>query len=307
MNKIITIIGPTGIGKSKLALTIAQLFDGEVISADSRQVYRYMDIGTAKPTKQEMSVTPHHLIDIIDPDEAFGLSDYQEQCKKTIDNIIERRRLPIMAGGSGQYVWSVLENWEIPRVVPDNEYRNQLEQRARDEGQEVLFHELEKINPEAAKKVDRLNLRRVIRALEINNSAAESNKCKSVKNKPLYNSLIIGLTTERKEVYRRIDSRVDVMITNGLIDEVRGLIEKGYSSELPSMSGIGYRQIGMFLKDEISKEEAVQQMKYESHRYVRGQYNWFKLKDDRIKWFDIQCNIKTQITELVKIFLGQGF
>ena len=302
MKKIVAIVGPTGIGKSNLAFHISQGIYSEIISADSRQVYRRMDIGTAKPSKDEMSLIPHHLIDIINPDESFSLADYQQQCNAYIEDIFGRSRLPLLVGGSGQYVWAIIEGWNIPKVIPDIEYREALEKKAAEIGKEELFRELQLADPEAAARINPSNVRRVIRALEIAGSTKDY-KSRQRHKKPIYNALIIGLTTSRDELYRRIDSRVDSMIEKGLVDEVKELIEKGYSLDLPSMSGIGYKQVGMFLKGEIPLESAIMQIKYETHRYVRSQYNWFKLKDDRIKWFDVQNDIEFEIIKTINDFI----
>jgi tRNA dimethylallyltransferase len=304
MKKIFAIVGPTGIGKSHLAVGLAQKIGAEIISADSRQIYRFMDTGTAKPGKQALSLVAHHLIDIINPDESFSLAEYQQKCQVVIDDVTVRGKLPLLVGGSGQYVWAVLEGWGIPGVAPDMEYRNMLEMRAVREGKEVLYSELQSLDPEAAGRIDRSNVRRVIRALEITRNSAD-NKSRQRDKSPIYDALIIGLTASRDELYRRIDSRVDSMIENGLVDEVKGLIKNGYSLDLPAMSGIGYKQIGMFLKGEIALESAIQQIKFETHRFVRSQYNWFKLKDDRIKWFDIQDDIEPDIIKLTEDFFGQ--
>jgi len=304
MKKIVAIIGPTGIGKSSLAVCIAQKISGEIISADSRQLYRFMDIGTAKPMKEELLLVPHHLIDIINPDEEFSIAEYQQKCQAIIDDITARKNIPMLVGGSGQYVWAVLEGWIIPKVTPDMEYRKILEKKAVENGKDELYHELESIDPEAASRISRANVRRIIRALEIAKNYSGSKS--SITKKQIYDALIIGLTTSRNELYRRIDLRVDSMIKAGLVDEVRGLVKKGYSLDLPSMSGIGYRQIGAFLKGEISMESAIQQIKFETHRFVRSQYNWFKLKDDRIKWFDIRENIEPCIISLIDDFMGQN-
>ncbi|MDD4924460.1 MAG: tRNA (adenosine(37)-N6)-dimethylallyltransferase MiaA [Dehalococcoidales bacterium] len=303
MKKIIAIIGPTGIGKSNLAVRLCQKIDAEIVSADSRQVYRFMDIGTAKPDKNEQSMVRHHLIDIINPDEAFSLAEYQSQCKDAIDDIYSRKKLSLLAGGSGQYVWAVAEGWDIPKVMPDLEYREMLEKKAAENGAEELYRELQSVDTEAAARIDASNVRRVIRALEIAN--ANDNKLRQRNKKPVYDALIIGLTTCRDELYRRIDARVDSMVEKGLVDEVQGLFDKGYNPDLQSMSGIGYKQVGMFLNGEISLESAIQQIKYETHRYVRSQYNWFKLKDDRIKWFDVQNDIESDIMKAIDSFIYQ--
>jgi tRNA dimethylallyltransferase len=304
MKKIIAIVGPTGVGKSNLAVRICQKINAEIVSADSRQVYRYMDIGTAKPDKTERSLVRHYLIDIINPDESFSLAEYQSQCKSAIDAIYNRNKLPLLVGGSGQYVWAVIEGWDIPKVLPDTEYREKLEKKAVEIGKEELYRELQSIDPEAAARIDASNMRRVIRALEIAGNAND-NQSRQRNKKAIYDALIIGLTASRDELYRRIDARVDSMIEKGLVDEVRELFDRGYSADLPSMSGIGYKQIGMYLKGEITLEAAIQQIKNETHRYVRSQYNWFKLKDDRIKWFDIQNDIESDIIKEIDRFIIQ--
>ena len=301
MKRLLAVVGPTGAGKSALALRLAQDLNGEIISADSRQVYRYLDIGTAKPTHSEQSLVPHHLIDIINPDCDFSLAQYQELAYKTIDDVASRGCLPILAGGSGLYVWSVLEGWQIPRVAPDMDLRKRLEKRAAGGEKEKLYEDLKQLDTEAARRIDARNVRRVIRALEIKQNSIPS--AAPTKIHPPFNYLIVGLTLAREMLYRRIDERVDSMIAHGLVEEVRRLVDKGYRLELPSMSGIGYRQIEAFLQGKIGLDEAIQQVKNESHRLVRQQYNWFGLKDDRIHWFDMDANPYAQIKALVTEFL----
>jgi len=305
MNRLIAVVGPTGTGKSKLALHLAQTFNGEIVSADSRQVYRYMDIGTAKPSRQELSLVRHHLIDIINPDEAFSLAQYQELAYQAINDIGRRRKPALLVGGSGLYVWSVLEDWGIPKVRPDPELRYYLEERAAKVGKEELYRELEQVAPAAASRIDPSNVRRIIRALEVYRGSGALSAQHKAKKTLAYNTLIIGLTADRAELYRRIDSRVDEMIRLGLVEEVKKLINMGYGLDLPAMSGIGYQQIGMFLGGELTLKAAIQQIKFESHRFVRHQYNWFKIKDDRIRWFDIQGEVYSEITELVDTFISK--
>ena len=306
MNDLIAIVGPTGVGKSRLALRLAQSFNGEIVSADSRQVYRYMDIGTAKPSRRELALITHHLIDIINPDEPFSLAQYQELAANAINSIIQRQKIPFLVGGSGQYVWSVLEGWGIPRVPPNPNLRHNLEERAAGGGGEEIYRELEMIDPAAASRIDRHNVRRVIRALEVaRGSDASTTGCQAGKTPP-FGSIIIGLTTDRDELYRRIDARVDAMMEQGLVEEVKKLINMGYGLNLPAMSGIGYRQIVVFLEGGITLETAVQQIKFESHRFVRQQYNWFQSKDDRIRWFDIRGRVGEEITALVAEFTGNN-
>ncbi|MBA7633099.1 tRNA dimethylallyltransferase [subsurface metagenome] len=307
MSHLVAIVGPTGAGKSQLALHLAQTFNGEIVSADSRQVYRYMDIGTAKPSQKELSLVPHHLINIVNPDEDFSLAQYQELAYKAIEDIQRRNKLALLVGGSGLYIWSVLEGWGIPRVPPDLEFRHRLEKKAAKEGKDELYQELMKVDPITAQRVDQRNVRRIIRALEVYKGAQVPLSQLQRKQAPPFNSLIIGLTTNRRELYRRIDLRVDEMIKQGLVGEVEKLVNMGYNLNLPAMSGIGYKQIGMFLKGELTLAVAIQQIKFETHRFVRHQYAWFGLEDNRIKWFDIQTKRNSEITALVPKFIrGRG-
>ena len=296
------VVGPTGIGKSRLALHLAQAFDGEIVSADSRQLYRYMDIGTAKPTREELSLVPHHLIDIVNPDEDFSLAQYQRLADEAIADIQKRGKRAILVGGSGLYVWAVLEGWKIPKVAPDLKLRRSLEEVGKDE----LYAELAKVDPVAAQRIDPGNVRRIIRALEVYRGAEIPISRLQLKTKPLSNTLIIGLTADRAELYRRVDLRVDEMIKLGLVDEVKGLVARGYDFSLPAMSGIGYKQIGMYLRGELTLAAAIQQIKFETHRLVRHQYSWFRLKDDRIEWFDIEKESDSQIMTMVTRFIGNN-
>jgi len=303
MKRLVAIIGPTATGKSRLALHIARDFNAEIVSADSRQVYRYLDIGTAKSTTAEMSTVPHHLIDIIDPDEDFSLAQYQQLASEAITDIQGRGRLPVMVGGSGLYVWAVLEGWQIPKVPPDMEFRRRLERQTAEAGGERLYQELVKVDPVAAQEIDPRNVRRVIRALEVNHRAEVPVSTLRGKELPPYNSLIIGLTANREELHRRTDARVDDMVNRGLIDEVRRLVEMGYGFNLPAMSGIGYRQIGMYLRGELELPQAIEKIKVETHRFVRQQYNWFRLKDERVHWLDIEGDVEAEAEKLVTDFI----
>jgi tRNA dimethylallyltransferase len=295
MNRLVALVGPTGVGKSRLALRLAQALNGEIVSADSRQVYRYMDIGTAKPTPRERAAVPHHLIDIVNPDEDFSLAQYQQLACKAIEDVNQRHKLALLVGGSGLYVWSVLEGWQIPAVAPDPEFRRHLEEKAASGGEDELYQELARLDPVAAQKIDPRNVRRTIRALEVHHNAEAPISQLQGKAVPSFNTLIIGLTAERQELYRRIDLRVDDMIKQGLVDEVKQLLDRGYDAGLPSMSGIGYKQISLFVKGKLTLADAIQQTKFESHRLVRHQYSWFRLKDVRIGWFDINNDKEARI------------
>jgi len=301
MNRLLAVVGPTGVGKSRLSLSLARDFGGEIVSADSRQIYRYMDIGTAKPTREELSLIPHHLIDVVNPDEDFSLAQYQKLAYEAIADVQKRGKLPILVGGSGLYVWAVLEGLQIPKVAPDLKLRRNLEGR----GSSELYRELVRIDPAAAQKIDPRNVRRIIRALEVYKGADIPVSQLRLKAKPLYETLIIGLTADRAELYRRIDLRVDEMIRLGLPNEVKGLLAKGYSFNLPAMSGIGYKQVGMYLRGELTLAKAIEQIKFETHRLVRHQYSWFRLKDDRIRWFGI--GKEAQIKTMVAKFIGNNY
>ncbi|MFC2062468.1 tRNA (adenosine(37)-N6)-dimethylallyltransferase MiaA [Chloroflexota bacterium] len=305
MSRLVVIIGPTGIGKSRLALHLAQALDGEIVSADSRQVYRYLDIGTAKPTPQEQAQVRHHLIDIMDPGQNFSLAQYQQLANEAIRDIRQRRKLALLVGGSGLYIWSVVEGWEIPEVAPDPKLRLQLERKAAEIGYDGLYQELLQVDPAAARQIDPRNLRRTIRALEVYRNTGIPFSQQRCKRAPLSDILVIGLTAGRAELYRRIDRRVDEMIDGGLVGEVQRLAAMGYGFGLPAMSGIGYKQIGMFLEGKVDLAAAARLMKTETHRLARHQYAWFKLKDDRIKWFTVPGEVEPEITELVTGFIAK--
>ena len=283
---MIVIVGPTAVGKSRLALHLAQYFPVEIIGADSRQIYRYMDIGTNKPSPAERASVPHHVIDVVEPDEDFSLAIYHQLANEALKAIRQKDKLPLMVGGSGLYVWSLVEGWEIPQVPPDQQLRRQLEARAEQEGSQHLYQELQDIDPTAAAKINPSNTRRIIRALEIYDATGQPSSQLRRKEAPDFPILLIGLTQERSGLYRRIDWRVDKMIQRGLVEEVEQLLKKGYSPSLPSMSGIGYKQIVQFLRGEMTLPQAIDKIKYETHRLARHQYAWFRLSDSRIHWFD---------------------
>jgi tRNA dimethylallyltransferase len=305
---LVVIVGPTAVGKTRLSLRLAQEFGGEIISADSRQVYRGMDIGTAKPTLEERHRVPHHLIDVVAPDEAFTLAQYQELAYDAIADVLAQGKFPFLVGGTGQYVRAVVEGWGIPRVPPNEELRAELYHQAEIEGEEALHARLREVDPAAAERIDPRNVRRVVRALEVYLETGQPISKLQCKKPPPYRILQIGLTMKRQELYRRVDERVDRMIEEGLAEEVRGLVEQGYSYDLPSMSGLGYQQIGLYLRGEVSLEEAIQLIKRHTRRFVRHQYNWFRLDDDvptklAFHWFDALSNPYEEIRELVVAFL----
>ena len=227
MNKLIAIVGPTATGKTSLALHLSQTFDAEIVNADSCQIYRYMNIATSKPDPKAYDIVPHHLFDIINPNDDFSVADYQSLAKAAIEDIQNRGKLPILVGGSGQYVWAVLEGWGIPRVPPDTHFRQQMQERSQAEGNEAIFHELEAVDPEGAGNIDRHNLRRVIRALEINHHTGQPPSKLRKNQPPKFDNMVIGLYAERQTLYQRIDERVDQMVAAGLLAEVKHLLEMG--------------------------------------------------------------------------------
>ena len=279
------VVGPTATGKTTLAVRLAGDFGGEVVSADSRQVYRRMDIGTAKPSPAQRAAVPHHLIDVVDPDEEYSLALFLRQARSAIANIQSRSRLPILAGGTGQYVWGLLEGWQVPEVPPNPCLRRTLEARARSEGWTALYAELSKKDPEAARRIDPRNTRRVVRALEVALSRRGGVSDATRKQTPPWNVDVLGLTLERADLYRRIDARVDTMMAAGWVAEVEGLLRSGYGPGLPSISSLGYRELCQHLHGQKTLDEAVARIKQRTRRLAKQQQTWFKPSDERIRWF----------------------
>lgn len=283
---LIAIVGPTATGKTALAIALAQRLGGEIVGADSRQVYRQMDIGTAKPTAEERALAPHHLIDVVDPDQEFSLAQYLEQAGAALEDVWSRGKQPLLVGGSGQYVWALLEGWRVPRLPPQRELRRELGERADRQGAEALHRELAQVDPKAAARIDPRNVRRVIRALEVHKATGRPISYWQEKGPPPWEVLTLGLTCPRRELYERIDARVDSMMEAGLVDEVRGLLSMGYDPSLASMSGIGYKQVCQHLAGELDLATAVARIKTATHRLARQQYTWFRLDDGRIRWLE---------------------
>ncbi|HUW11348.1 MAG TPA: tRNA (adenosine(37)-N6)-dimethylallyltransferase MiaA [Anaerolineae bacterium] len=302
---VLAIVGPTAVGKTLLSLHLSEIFQSEVVSADSRLVYQGMDIGTAKPTPQERALVPHHLIDVATPDEALTLAQYQTLARDAIDDVLSRGRLPLLVGGSGLYVRAVLEGWTIPQVPPDPQLRAVLERESRQDDGIDLHRWLTTLDPLAADRIDGRNVRRVIRALEVCLSTGRPISRLQMRQPPPYRILRIGLTMPREMLYRRIDRRLEQMMAQGLVQEVEGLVAKGYGFDLPAMSGIGYRQIGLYLRGEATLEEAVALVKRETRRFVRQQYTWFRLADPQIRWFDAHlASHLDAVRDTVREFLG---
>jgi len=283
--KLLAIVGPTASGKTALSIELAKRYSGEIVNGDSRLFYRGLDIATAKPTPDERQDIPHHLIDILDPTDDFNLKAFVDLAIETIDQIIARNKLAILVGGSGQYVWSMVEGWDIPEVSPNESLRNELESQLESEGIEFLSARLTELDREIAEITDLRNPRRVIRAIERVLSDSDY-KTREKSSEPPYDSLIVGLTADRPILHKRVSDRLQKMIDAGWEEEVRALIDSGVPGDSKSMSGIGYRQMAGFIKDEYSLDEAVRLTNVATNRLIRHQNNWFKAGDPRIRWFD---------------------
>ncbi len=309
---LVCIVGPTATGKTALAVRLSEAVGGEIVSADSRQVYRGMDIGTAKATPEEQARAVHHLIDVVDPDETLGLAQFQELANAAIADITSQGRVPFLVGGTGQYVMAVVEGWTVPRVPPDEALRSELYHQAEEEGDEALHARLQELDPVAADRIDARNVRRVVRALEVCLSTGRPISEQQAKSPPPYRILILGLRLSRQRLYRRIDQRVEAMIAAGLENEVRRLVGAGYGFELPAMSGVGYGQFAPYLADEANSAEAVtldlviREIKQATRRFVRHQSNWFRQGDARIHWLDACNDPYDAALDLVRHFLASS-
>jgi tRNA dimethylallyltransferase len=292
---LILLIGPTAVGKTEIAIQLAERMDGEIVSADSRLFYRGMDIGTAKPSPAERTRVRHYLIDIANPDEILSLAVFQQKAREAIADIHSRGKLPLLVGGTGQYVRAVTEGWKPPEVKPDERLREELEQMNEERGKEWLYEKLKSLDPDAATKIDPRNVRRTIRALEVILTTGRKFSEQRGQGESLYHLITIGLTRPRTELYARIDARIESMFAAGLLEEVKSLLAKGYSPGLPTMSAIGYRECVRVIQGQISVEQAKVEMRRATRTFVRRQGNWFKADDPHIQWFAVQGGIVKEI------------
>lgn len=285
--KVVVIIGPTAVGKTKLSIDMAKAFDGEIISGDSMQVYRDMDIGTAKVTKEEMEGIPHYMIDIRDPDEAFSAAEFQQLVRMHIHDISKRGKLPIIVGGTGLYIQSALYDYQFSESPGDEAYREGLERLAETDGVETVYDMLKHADPQSAERIHPNNVRRVIRALEILHTTGKtmSETLEGQKQILLYDAAIVGLTMERDKLYKRINQRVDLMMEQGLLEEVKSLYEQGLR-HCQSIQAIGYKELYAYFEGTTTLEEAVEALKTNSRRYAKRQLTWFRNKMD-VTWFDM--------------------
>ena len=298
--KLLVIIGPTAVGKTKLSIEMAKRYNGEIISGDSMQIYRGMDIGTAKITKDEMDGIPHHLIDIKEPDENFSVAEFQLLVRAKIDEIAKKGKLPIIAGGTGLYIQSVIYDYQFSDVPGDESYRLMLEERVKEIGNDALYKELLAVDPESASQIHPNNVRRVIRALEIFHLTGHTMQEYQSTQQPdlLYNTAIVGLTMEREKLYARINDRVDIMMEEGLIEEVKGLYQQGLR-DCQSIQAIGYKEIFAYFDGKVTLDEAIANLKQNSRRYAKRQLTWFRNKME-VAWFDMTDveNISKKIKEI---------
>ena len=301
---LIVMIGPTAVGKTEISIQLAERLDGEIISADSRLFYRGMDIGTAKPTTEDQKRVPHHLIDVVGPDQIMSLAMFQREVFRFIEDIHQRKKLPFLVGGTGQYIRAVTEEWEIPEAAPDPRLREALENWAVQISPDGLYDRLKVLDPEAAQRIDPRNLRRTIRALEVILITGRKFSSQKSKGPSRYQLLQLGLTRPRTELYARIDARILAMLERGFIEEVQGLLDAGYDPELPSLSAIGYQQIISYLQGEIDLDETIVLMKRISRQFVRRQANWFKLDDPSILWFQAGTDPVDRMELTIKEFLS---
>lgn len=285
--KLLVILGPTAVGKTALSIELAQRFDGEIISGDSMQIYRGMDIGTAKIKAEEMKGIPHHLIDILDPSESFSVAEFQTLVREKINEISSRGKLPMIVGGTGLYIQSVIYDYQFSDTPGDGTFRIQLENRAKEIGMEALHRELAEIDPLSASRIHPNNGRRVIRALEIYHSTGRTMGETQLVQKPdlLYETAIIGLTMDREMLYARINARVDLMIAAGLLNEVERLYQTGLR-DCQSIQAIGYKEMYDYFNGFVTLEKAMENLKQNSRRYAKRQLTWFRNKMD-VEWFNM--------------------
>jgi tRNA dimethylallyltransferase len=298
------ITGPTAVGKSALALALAEEIDAEIISADSRQIYRFMDIGTAKPTLEERRRVPHHLVDFVDPGHVYSVAEFQDDAERALAEVERRGKVALLVGGSVHYLQAVVDRLEVPRVPPQPDLRRELETFAATYGAEALHRRLQECDPAAAAAISASNVRRVVRALEVFLVTGRPFSQVGRRRRESRPALLLALTADRSELYTRIDRRVDDMIARGWLDEVQRLLDMGYSLTLPSMTSSGYRELAAHLRGELSLVEAVARTKFSTHAFARRQYVWLR-KDPRLEWFAIGPQLLDHVRRRVEAYLRE--
>jgi tRNA dimethylallyltransferase len=301
---LIIIVGPTAVGKTELSIQLAERLNGEIVSVDSRLFYRGMDIGTAKPTHEEMARVQHHLIDVADPDEILSLAVFQQKAREAIADIHTRKKLPFLVGGTGQYVRAVTQGWSPPEVKPDEKLRAALEREEEEHGIYWLHDKLKTLDSEAAEKIDARNYRRTIRALEVIQTTGRKFSEQRGQHDSPYHLITVGLIRPRTELYDRVDQRIEMMFANGFLEEVKRLLAKGYSPSLPTMSAIGYRECVRVIQGELTEEQAKAEIRHATRIFVRRQANWFKETDPEIKWFRVEEGAIDKIEAFIQTAAG---
>ena len=301
--KIVAVVGPTGVGKTALAIQLARRFQGEIVGADSRQIYRGLEIGTAMPTAAERAQAVHHLIDIVAPDYGMTLADYQERAYATISGIAARGHVPILVGGTGQYITATLEGWHAPEVPPNEALRDRLQAEVEQLGGDALYARLLALDPGVQGLIDRRNIRRVIRALEVCLVTGEPFSAQRGKIAPAYHVLEIGLRLDRAALDIRLEKRIDGMMAAGFLNEVQGLLEAGYDRRLPSLSSLGYSQMIAYLAGEVTLELAIDDFKRATRKFARRQMTWFT-RHGAPRWFDMAVIGFDEIESLVEVWLS---
>ncbi len=300
--KVIVICGPTASGKTSLSISLAKKINGEIVSCDSMQIYKEMDIGSAKPTVEEMQEIKHYLVDFVSPEKRYSVSEYKEDASKAIEEIINKGKTPIIVGGTGLYLNSLIYNIQYNEMEVDLNYRRELEKEAEEYDLEVLYNRAKEIDPEAMEKVSANDKKRITRVLEIYNATGRNKtelEKKSRKEVP-YNYLIFGINMERSILYDRINKRVDIMLEQGLIEEVKNLINK-YSNMPTAMQGLGYKEVKEFLDGNISKEEMIEKIKMETRRYAKRQITWFK-RIENIIWLDGLNKTEENVNSIMEVY-----
>ena len=303
---LILLLGPTAVGKTEIGIQVAEIIGAEIVSADSRLFYRGMDIGTAKPTALDRQRVHHHLIDIVNPDQTLSLAVFQSMAREVIADVHRRGRLPLLVGGTGQYVRAVTEGWRPPEVPPDPKLRDTLGRMQDERGAGWLHQRLHDLDPSAAEQIDARNARRTIRALEVILRTGKRFSAQRGRAESPYALTTVGLIRPRPELYARIDARIEAMFEAGLLEEVRGLLDRGYTADLPSMSAIGYRECVRVIKGEWDPERAKAEMRRATRVYVRRQANWFKQSDPAIRWFSAGAQgVSSKIAAYVRAALHE--
>ena len=301
--KVIVICGPTASGKTALSIELAKKINGEIISSDSMQIYKDMDIGTAKPTKQEMQEIKHYLLDFVEPDQRYSVAQFKKDAEKAIEEILAKNKVPIIVGGTGLYVDSLIYGIEYQEIELDKKYREELEERAQKEGLETLYEQAKKIDPQAIEKISANDKKRILRILEIYHSTGKTKtqqEIESRKNEVKYDYKVFALNIEREKLYERINKRVDIMIKQGLIQEVENLCSK-YTEFPTAMQGLGYKEVVEYLQGKISEQEMIEKIKMETRRYAKRQLTWFR-KNKQTIWLDA-----TKAKENVEIILKEYY